>query len=218
MHLSVKGKQLDVGDALRTHVGDSLNAIVGKYFGRPIEANVVFSREAHLFKADISVHVGRNILLQSNAEASEPYPAFDTAADKIAKRLRRYKRRLKDHHHKGGDSVDGAMLVSMPASQYILEAEPEDHHVEGHEGDTHDFAPQAVQDGHDTHPQPVVIAEMATVIDTLTVSEAVMRMDLAELPALMFKNRGHGGLNMVYRRQDGNVGWIDPKGTEGAGT
>ena len=73
MHLSVKGKQLDVGDALRTHVDESLTAIVGKYFGRPIEANVVFSREAHLFKADISVHVGRNILLQSNAEASEPY-------------------------------------------------------------------------------------------------------------------------------------------------
>jgi len=208
MHLSVKGKQLDVGDALRTHVDDSLNAIVGKYFGRPIEANVVFSRVAHLFKADISVHVGRNILLQSNAEASEPYPAFDTAADKIAKRLRRYKRRLKDHHK--GENGDGLALEPTPASQYILEAEPDDHHVDGHD--------EAIQDGHDVHPQPVVIAEMTTAIDSLTVSEAVMRMDLAELPALMFRNRGHGGLNMVYRRHDGNVGWIDPKGTEGAGT
>ncbi|WP_158044135.1 ribosome hibernation-promoting factor, HPF/YfiA family [Skermanella pratensis] len=220
MHLSVKGKQLDVGDALRTHVDESLTAIVGKYFGRPIEANVVFSREAHLFKADISVHVGRNILLQSNAEASEPYPAFDTAADKIAKRLRRYKRRLKDHHKHAdsGEAVDGAMaLAPLPASQYILEAEPDEAHIDGYDEDTYDAVPSSPQDGHDGHPQPVVIAEMTTAIDTLTVSEAVMRMDLAELPALMFRNRAHGGLNMIYRRHDGNVGWIDPKGTEGAG-
>ncbi|UEM22146.1 ribosome-associated translation inhibitor RaiA [Skermanella mucosa] len=220
MHLSVKGKQLDVGDALRTHVDESLTAIVGKYFGRPIEANVVFSREAHLFKADISVHVGRNILLQSNAEASEPYPAFDTAADKIAKRLRRYKRRLKDHHKHGdsGEAVDGGIaLAPLPASQYILEAEPDEAHIDGYDEDTHDAALSSPQDGQDGHPQPVVIAEMTTAIDTLTVSEAVMRMDLAELPALMFRNRAHGGLNMIYRRHDGNVGWIDPKGTEGAG-
>jgi ribosomal subunit interface protein len=219
MHLSVKGKQLDVGDALRTHVDDSLTAIVGKYFGRPIEANVVFSREAHLFKADISVHVGRNILLQSNAEASEPYPAFDTAADKIAKRLRRYKRRLKDHHHKGGDNgADGAISFEpLTASQYILEAEPDEVHIDGHDEETHDGAPASFDVGHDGHPQPVVIAEMTTAIDTLTVSEAVMRLDLAELPALMFRNRAHGGLNMIYRRQDGNVGWIDPTGSQGAG-
>ena len=218
MHLSVKGKQLDVGDALRTHVDDSLTAIVGKYFGRPIEANVVFSREAHLFKADISVHVGRNILLQSNGEADEPYPAFDTAADKIAKRLRRYKRRLKDHHKHGDNgAAEVAALEPMPASQYILEAEPEEIHIDGHDEDSHDGA-VAEPGAHDGHPPPVIIAEMTTAIDTLTVSEAVMRMDLAELPALMFRNRAHGGLNMIYRRHDGNVGWIDPKGTEGAGT
>jgi ribosomal subunit interface protein len=218
MHLSVKGKQLDVGDALRTHVDESLTAIVGKYFGRPIEANVVFSREAHLFKADISVHVGRNILLQSNAEASEPYPAFDTAADKIAKRLR-YKRRLKDHHHKGIDNgADGAISFEpLTASQYILEAEPDETHIDGHDEETHDATLASAQAGHDDHAQHVVIAEMTTAIDTLTVSEAVMRLDLAELPALMFRNRAHGGLNMIYRRQDGNVGWIDPVGSQGAG-
>ncbi|EWY38057.1 ribose ABC transporter permease [Skermanella stibiiresistens SB22] len=217
MHLSVKGKQLDVGDALRTHVDESLTAIVGKYFGRPIEANVVFSREAHLFKADISVHVGRNILLQSNAEASEPYPAFDTAADKIAKRLRRYKRRLKDHHKHDGDGVDGAMAMApLSANQYILEAEADETHIDGYDDETLDTA-APLANGDDGHPQPVVIAEMTTAIDTLTVSEAVMRMDLAELPALMFRNRAHGGLNMIYRRHDGNVGWIDPTGTEGAG-
>jgi hypothetical protein len=165
------------------------------------------------------VHVGRNILLQSNAEASEPYPAFDTAADKIAKRLRRYKRRLKDHHHKGGDNgADGAISFEpLTASQYILEAEPDEVHIDGHDEETHDGAPASFDVGHDGHPQPVVIAEMTTAIDTLTVSEAVMRLDLAELPALMFRNRAHGGLNMIYRRQDGNVGWIDPTGSQGAG-
>jgi ribosomal subunit interface protein len=217
MHLSVKGKQLDVGDALRTHVDESLTAIVGKYFGRPIEANVVFSREAHLFKADISVHVGRNILLQSNAEASEPYPAFDTAADKIAKRLRRYKRHLKDHHKGGENGADGVLAFeTLSATKYILEAEPEDAHMDGHDEDAHDATPASSGAGQDDNNQHVVIAEMTTAIDTLTVSEAVMRLDLAELPALMFRNRAHGGLNMIYRRQDGNVGWIDPTGSQGA--
>lgn len=200
MHLSVKGKQLDVGDALRSHVADSLNTVIGKYFGKSIEANVVFSRHAHLFQADISVHVGRGIMVQSNGEADEAYPAFDTACDKIAKRLRRYKRRLKAHH---GNADGGAEQIA--ASAYILQAEAEDVHHDDHDGADH----------HADHPPPVIIAEMTTAIDLLTVSEAVMRMELAEMPALMFRNRAHGGLNMVYRRPDGHVGWVDPKGSAG---
>lgn len=196
MHLSVKGKQLDVGDALRNHVAETLNAVVGKYFGRPIEANVVFSREAHLFRADISVHVGRGIMVQSIGEAGEPYPAFDTACDKIARRLRRYKGRLKDHH-----SAAESAAEPMSAKKYILQAEAEEHGRDSH------------AEGAGEPHQPVVIAEMTTPIATLTVSEAVMRMELAELPAMMFHNRGHGGLNMVYRRSDGHVGWVDPKGS-----
>ncbi|HSK38129.1 MAG TPA: ribosome-associated translation inhibitor RaiA [Arenibaculum sp.] len=213
MHLTVKGKQIDVGDALRTHVGETLNALVGKYFGRPIEADVVISRNAHLFTADISVHAGRNILLQSSAEATEPYPAFDTAADKIAKRLRRYKRRLRDHHREDGHALQSEFLS---ATDYVLEAEPEDPPVDSgpdsglDSGHAEGVGPD---DGHDRNP--VVIAEMEVKIETLTVSEAVMRMDLAERPAVMFRNRAHGGLNMVYRRPDGHVGWIDPKGTKG---
>ncbi len=191
MHLTVKGKQLDVGDALRTHVADSLNSIVGKYFTNSQEANVVFSRDAHLFKADIQVHIGRGIVLQSNAEANEPYPAFDTAAEKLAKRLRRYKSRLRNHHN-----GDAASHEPAPARYHILEAERDDHHGEDDGAD------------HTENAQPIVVAEMQTGIDTLTVSEAVMRMELAEAPALMFRNRAHGGLNMVYRRKD--VGWVDP--------
>ncbi|WP_029010663.1 ribosome hibernation-promoting factor, HPF/YfiA family [Azospirillum halopraeferens] len=200
MQLTVKGKQLDVGDALRTHVADSLNSTVGKYFTNPMEADVVFSREAHLFKADIQVHIGRGIVLQSASEATEPYPAFDTACDKIAKRLRRYKSRLRGHHPVG-DTAE-----ALPARYQILEAEREEHHVDGEEA-------AGADDAH----HPIVVAEMQTSVETLTVSEAVMRMELAERPALMFRNRAHGGLNLVYRRSDGNIGWVDPQGTATAG-
>lgn len=197
MQLTVKGKQLDVGDALRTHVADSLNAIVGKYFNKPIEANVVLTRDAHLYKADIQVHVGRGIVLQSAGEATEPYPAFDSACDKLAKRLRRYKRRLRDHH-----SADNG-AEALPARYQILEAEADDHHDEA----------GAPADGIQ---QPMVVAEMETSIATLSVSEAVMRLELAQAPALMFHNGVHGRLNMVYRRTDGNIGWVDPAEKAGA--
>jgi len=203
MHVTVKGKQLDVGDALRTHVTETLSVAVGKYFSSPIEANVVLSKDAHLYTADIQVHVGRGILLQSTAEATEPYPAFDDAAEKVAKRLRRYKRRLRDHNNRHGISLSESAL---PARKYIIEApSDEDSEDEG----------QAMHDGADGHA-PIIVAEMETGIDMLTVGEAVMRMDLADLPALMFRNRAHGGLNMVYRRPDGNVGWVDPADAKGA--
>lgn len=196
MQLTVKGKQIDVGDALRTHVADSLNSVVGKYFNNSLEANVVFSRDAHLFKADIQVHIGRGILLQSTSDANEPYPAFDTACEKLAKRLRRYKSRLRSHH--GVD--EEAAVETLPARYQVIQAEPEDHE------DEH----------HDSAPAPVVVAEMQTTIDQLSVSEAVMRMELADKPALLFRNRSHGGLNLVYRRADGNVGWVDPNHLEKA--
>jgi hypothetical protein len=149
---------------------------------------VVLAKRAHLFRADISVHVGRNMLLQGHAEAGEAYAAFDAACDRIAKRLRRYKRRLLDHRKATRGEGD-----AMMASQYILAGD------EGASG---------AADG----ANPLIVAEMTTAIDTLTVGEAVMRMDLADAPAIMFRNRAHGGLNVVYRRNDGNVGWIDPQG------
>jgi ribosomal subunit interface protein len=191
MQISVKGKQIDVGDALREHVEFALEAAVEKYFENALEAHVAFSREGPMFRSDISVHVGRGIQLQGHATTDNAYSAFDTAAEHIDKRLRRYKRRLRDHHK----SVTGERLV---AQQYILAEESE----------TVEAEPEA-----DT--QPVVIAEMETEILTLTVSEAVMRMDLANLPTLMFRNKAHGGLNVVYRRLDGNIGWIDPQTSSG---
>ncbi len=193
MQLSVKGKQLNVGDALRTHVSESLSRILGKYFGDAIDVGVTFSREGHLYRAVVAAHVGRGIQLQAQGEADEPYPAFDTAAERLAKRLRRYKRRLRDHRKDNGPAPE-----SLPAQQYILANDAEE---------------QAAED--DIDGRPAVVAEMATEIPSLTVSEAVMRMDLAELPALMFRNSSHGGLNMIYRRPDGNIGWIDPRGNRG---
>lgn len=193
MQLSVKGKQLDVGDALRTHVDESLSRILGKYFGDALEVTVTLSRDAHLYRAVISAHVGRGIQLEAHGEANEPYPAFDGAADRLSKRLRRYKRRLRDHNSK---TVEAA---SLPARQYILAAEGQEESDEESQ----------------VNGQPAVVAEMTTDIPMLTVSEAVMRMDLANLPAMMFRNSAHGGLNMIYQRSDGNIGWIDPRGNRG---
>ena len=182
MQLSVKGKQIDVGDALRQHVETQLGEIVGKFFGDSLEASVTFSREAHLFRADITVHAGRGITVQSNGSAAEPYPAFDQAAERIAERLRRHKNRLKKHHQ------DTTPAEDTMAQSFVLDA----------------MQPDVESDN------PVVVAEMTTPIEMLTVSEAVMRLDLGDLPALMFRNRAHGKLNMIYRRTDGHIGWVDP--------
>lgn len=189
MQLSVKGKQIDVGDALRTHVQEKLGEVVGKFFGDSLDAQVTFSREAHMFRADITVHAGRGITLQSNASAGEPYPAFDQAADRMSERLRRHKNRLKKHHQDTAPAAE-----AMVAQTFVLNAEQAD-------------MPEAGADN------PLVIAEMTTPIETLTVSQAVMRLDLGDLPALMFRNKAHGGLNMLYRRADGNLGWVDPADT-----
>jgi ribosomal subunit interface protein len=193
MQLSVKGKQLNVGDALRTHVSDSLSRILGKYFGDAIEVSVTISRDGHMYRAVVMAHVGRGIQVQAQGSAEEPYPAFDTAAEHLAKRLRRYKSRLRDHHKDSGPKAE-----TLLAQQYILASDDEEE------------AAEDVGQG-----QPAVVAEMTTEIPSLTVSEAVMRMDLADQPALMFRNSSHSGLNMIYRRTDGNIGWIDPRGNRG---
>lgn len=187
MNLTVKGKNIDVGDALRSHIGDSLNSIFGKYLSNPIEATVTLSKQVHLFSAQISVHIGRGILVQSEAQADQAYNAYDQAADHLTARLRRYKQRLRDHHR--------ADIETQRAAQYVLAA-----------GDSVEAG--AEEPAADS--APVIIAEMQTDIPSLTVSEAVMRLDLSNQKAMMFLNRAHGGLNMVYRRDDGNVGWVDP--------
>ena len=207
MQLSVKGKQLDVGDALRTHVEDSLSRILGKYFGHAIDVGVTLGKEGHRFRAQIAAHVGRGIQLRAHGEAEAPYPAFDDAAARLAKRLRRHKRRLRDHHNEAGA---GATAEIMMARQLVLADLSEEEAPETEE----DIA-SAGSTGPEGAPEAVVIAEIATEIPSLTVEQAVMRMDLGELSALMFRNASHSGLNMVYRRADGHIGWVDPRGNRG---
>lgn len=192
MKVTVTGRHLDVGQALRQHVEEGLEAIVSKYFDKAMDATITFEKENAFYEADISVRIGRGMLIQGSAGAAEPYAAFNNAADHIAKRLRRYKRRLRDHHQVATPEVE-----ALEAQQYILARESE----------------TAVGDESARPSEPVVIAEMTTDITSLTVGEAVMRMDLADVPALMFRNAAHGGLNMIYRRSDGNIGWVDPRGT-----
>lgn len=189
MQITVAGQQLDVGESLRTHAEATLAGVVDKYFGRAIEASVVFSRESRvMIRADISVHVHRGLTLRGHAEAAEAYAAFDAASERLATRLRRHKRRIREDHHAHPSRNDAVITA---AQQYVLSGEMED----------------AVEDAPDA---PAVIAEMKTQIESLTVSQAVARLDLGDLPALLFRNSGHGGLNMIYRRPDGNIGWVDP--------
>ena len=188
MHIRVSGKQIDVGAALRTHVEQNLDAAAGKYFDRTVNANVVFSRNGHAYRCDASVHLSTGLTAQAHAVNDEIYAAFDQATDRIEKQLRRYKRRLKDHHRSRPVPVE-----KIEAQTYVLRSHDEDAEAEDVDG-----------------LQPVIIAEMTTSIKSLTVGEAVMQMELAHRSFLMFKNDANGRINIVFQREDGNVGWIDP--------
>ncbi|MGC1409436.1 MAG: ribosome-associated translation inhibitor RaiA [Acetobacteraceae bacterium] len=188
MQITVSGKQVDLSDALRTRVSDHLDVISSKYFDHALEAHVTFSRARSFFICDINVHAGRGLTLRGEGEAADANTAFDDAAEHIAKRLRRYRRRMNEHAR---DSANRERPEA--ARQYILQQETE-----------------PASDGANDEMHPPVIAEQATEISLLSVSEAVMRMDLADQPVLMFRNTATGQLNVVYRRSDGNIGWIDP--------
>ncbi|MFK7939662.1 MAG: ribosome-associated translation inhibitor RaiA [Roseovarius sp.] len=187
MRYQISGKQIDIGTALQNHVKEDLGSAVQKYAERPTDANVVFSKSANEFVCETTVHLSTGLTTQAKAHAHEIYEAFDKCCDKVEKQLRRYKRRLKDHHK---DRVEPVEL--MGASSYILASESED------------------QESEPDSLQPMIVAEMETQIPSLSVGEAVMQMELAGAPVLVFRNEGKQGLNVVYRRDDGNIGWIDP--------
>lgn len=193
MQLSINGKQMDLGDALRSHITDKLEDINQKYFNRAIEAIVTLSPEGSAFtKTHISIRVGKDIMVMSDAQDTDPYASFDAASEKVAKQLRRYKKRLRDHHERLEETT------FIPAQHSVIEAVKD---TGEEEAET---------------PEPVVVADMVTNIQMMSVSEAVMRLDLSGENALLFRNPQHSGLNMVYRRSDGNVGWVDPEGNETA--
>jgi ribosomal subunit interface protein len=193
MQITVSGKQLDLSDALCTRVSAHLELIATKYFGHAQEAQVTFSRARSFFTCDITVHAGRGLHLRGEGEALDATTAFDDAAEHIAKRLRRYRRRVNEHARELANRER-----PEAARQYVLAAAAEE-------------APGS-DDGHDgAVPANRVIAEQPAEISRLTVDEAVMQMDLADQPLLMFRNRATGTLNVVYHRGDGTIGWIDPK-------
>jgi len=198
MQITVSGKQVDLSDALRVHVANHLDVISTKYFDHALEANVTFSRARSFFTCDINVHAARGLTLRGEGEAADAHAAFDDAAEHIAKRLRRYRRRVNEHAREiaGRDRPEAAR-------QYVLQE------VYEREDATTTSTPVHMEGMRDIGPHATVIAETPTDIDMLTVSEAVMRMDLADQPVLMFRNSANRALNVVYRRSDGNIGWID---------
>ena len=193
MEITVSGKQVDLSDALRSRVSSQMDAIAGKYFDHALEAQVTFSRARSFFTCDINVHAGRGLQLRGEGEAADANTAFDDAAEHIAKRLRRYRRRVNEHHR---DLAQRARPEA--ARQYILREE-----ANGAETPVTDGRP--LDEAYAT-----VVAETQTEIAVLSVGEAVMRMDLADQAVMMFRNSASGVLNVVYRRGDGHIGWIDP--------
>ncbi len=193
MRISVAGNQVDLSDALRMRVAHHLDTIAERYFGQALEANVSFGRARSFFTCDINVHAGRGLVVRGEGEGEGVDGSFDDAAEHIARRLRRYRRRVNDHARalarRGRPEV---------GRQYILRPEDET---------------RFEIDGTVTTRPAVfatVVAEQETQIGTLSVSEAVMQLDLADRPVLMFRNSASGGINVVYRRPDGHVAWLDP--------
>ena len=197
MHITVAGKQVDTGEALKTHVRDGLGAIARKYFDHALEANVTFRRDGkgHAFVCDINLKAGRDLFMRGEGGGPDAHRAFEEAAEHVAKRLRRYRRRVNDHAR--SMAGDRARSQGEPARQVVLSAEEDE--------EENAAAPQFNGADH-----PAVIAETPALIELLTVSEAVMRLDLLQMQLLMFRNRQTAALNVVYRRSDGHVGWIDP--------
>jgi ribosomal subunit interface protein len=187
MQIKVTGKNLDVGDALRAHVEDRLKQLQQKYFDGTVHAHVTVEKVRTGFHSDCALHLATGLMLQAHGNGAVAHAGFDEAATHLEKQLRRYKRRIKDHHSSRREPVR-----TMEAASYVISPAPEE------EDETSGL-------------NPVVIAEMGASVPELSVGEAVMQLDISSVPFVLFRNGGHGGLNVVYRRQDGNIGWLDPK-------
>lgn len=186
MTLRISGKHIEISDAYRTHVEGRVGAVVDKYFDGGFSGRVVLERDGTGYRVDCVLHLDSGLDLQAEGRGHEIYPTFEQAADRIEKQMRRYKRRLKEHHH------DSRVVPDDDANYVVLAATPE-----ADEELAFDYS-------------PMVIAEETKSLRTLSVSGAVMAMDLSDAQVVVFRHAGHGGVNVVYRRRDGNIGWIDP--------
>ncbi len=188
MDIQISGKNIDLGEALQTHVRNNLSEGVHKYFERDVDAQVTFANEHSEVQCEVTTHLASGVFLAARGVGGDAYSAFSEALEKIEKRVRRYKRRLKDHHHNVKDP-----LPAENASHYLI-ASPQEGEQEIDQAEDH----------------PIVIAETQQAVRAMTVSDAVMQLDISDDPAFLFKNAAHGRLNVVFRRADGNIGWIDP--------
>jgi len=198
MQIQVSGKQVEVGDALRERIETQLAQGIAKYFERGGDAEVTISKQGYLFKADCWIRLASGQTLVSHAFGGDAHSAFDGTLDNMEKRVRRYKRRLKQHHN-------GTPVKEETANVTVLRA---------YDGED-DSEIDELDDGmdHTSPPHSMIIAETETALRTMTVSSAVAEMELSNYPAIMFRNAAHGGLSVIYRRPDGNIGWIDPERT-----
>jgi ribosomal subunit interface protein len=200
MDIRVSGHQVETGEALQTHVNTRLQGIADKYFSRAISSHVTFGHAPHsAFRSDIVCHVMSGLILKGSGEAHDAHVAFDQASERIEKQLRRYMRRLKDRHEQSAtaeahrDVPDGAVNGIDDANYVVFQSS-------GYEEDSDDVSGDA----------PAIIAEMRVDIPKASVSDAVMMLDLRNTNALLFVNSGTQTFNMVYRRNDGTIGWVEP--------
>jgi ribosomal subunit interface protein len=216
MQITVSGKQVDLSEALQTRVSTQLAEVTRKYFSHAVEAHVTFGRARSFFTCDINLHAGRGLTLRGEGEAADANLAFDAAAEHIAKRLRRYRRRVNEHARDLTNRERGEA-----ARQYVLRQETDaDAAGEAPGGAPGDEAGDAARDAAGDAGKKVngasadalarVITEHPAEILLLTLDEALMHMDLENQPVLMFRHRDSGKMNVVYRRVDGTIGWIDP--------
>lgn len=187
MSIQVSGKNLDIGEALRFYIHDRIDQTLEKFMGNATSGHVRIEKDGGHFRTDCSLHLGSGLDLQSKGQSHDVYASADAALERLEKRLRRYKRRLKNHHqrHNSGQFIEGT-----PAFDYVIQAED--------------------SEAEQQDDSPIIIAEQQTNINEFAVSDAVMQMDLSESSVLVFRNASHGRINIVYRRDDGNIGWIDP--------
>jgi ribosomal subunit interface protein len=187
MPFRVSGKNIDVGEALRGRINDRIAEAMGKYFDGGYSGHVTVAREGFGFRTECAIHLDSKITLHADGQAADAYASADQAALRVERRLRRYHRRLKEHR---SDRLDGR--AALEAASYIIAAPEQDSEAE--------------LDGF----TPVIIAESTTMLKQLSVSDAVMELDMTGAPVLVFRHAAHGGINIVYRRADGHFGWIDP--------
>jgi ribosomal subunit interface protein len=191
MLFRVSGKQIDIGDALRTRVSERIAEVMGKFFDGGYSGHATIGREGFGFCTECVVHLDSGVTLHVDGMAADAYASADQAALRIENRLRRYKRRLKAHAFRG-DGPAAEKTPGLEAQSYVV------------------TAPDSDLDEEIVDFNPVIIAESTTTLERLSVSEAVMELDMTGAPVVMFRHAVHGRVNIVYRRADGNVGWVDP--------